>query len=76
MKHKMYTLSREGDTVLEFDPAVESETKEAERHFELMTGEYKMAAFSGSPEETPTHIRRFDPSAKETVFVPHIIGGA
>ena len=75
MKHKMYTLSREGDTVLEFDPTVESETKEAERHFEMMTRGRGMAAFAGTPAETPTHIRRFDPSAKETVFVPQIQGG-
>jgi hypothetical protein len=75
-KHRMFVLSREGDTCLEFDPAVEEEVKTAsDRFHEMTTYPHRDAAFAGKPDETPVQIREFDPSAEETTFVPPICGG-
>ena len=77
MKHRMFILNREGETLVEFDPAVEAEVLAAREHFEAMTGwEHRYAAFKGTPEETPEQITEFDPTAEETTFVPAICGGA
>ena len=73
-KHRMCFLSREGDTCLEFDPAVGEEVKTASHRFKEMT-ECRYAAFAGKPDEIPVQIREFDPNAEETTFVPSICGG-
>ena len=76
-KHRMFVLSRGGDTVLEFDPSVEDEVERAAQRFAEMTKyPHGYAAFAGTPDETPVQIQKFDPNAEETTFVPPICGGA
>ncbi len=76
MKHIMYTLNRQGDSTLEYDPAVEEDVKKAKDEFALRTGAGGMAAFAGTSIEELEQTRTFDPTKPETVFVPQIQGGS
>ena len=63
-----------GDTRHQFDPTDALAVAEAERRFVELTGAGFIAA-KRIGIGTSELIRRFDPSAQETLFVPRLVGG-
>jgi hypothetical protein len=67
-------MDTSGDTRHHFDPGDAIAVAEAERRFvELTVAGFIAAKRTGSG--TSELIRRFDPSAQETVFIPRLVGG-
>jgi hypothetical protein len=63
-----------GDTRHHFDANDAKALSEAERRFKALTG----AGFTAAVRETSgtvSLVRSFDPTAKETVFFPRLVGG-
>ena len=58
-----------GDSRYNFDPANNLELLKAEQRFNELTG----LGFTAAGE--PHLIRRFDPTAEETLFFPRLVGG-
>ena len=67
-------MDHTGDTRLHFDANDSQALLEAEERFKLLTGAGFTAAIRNSSGE-PEVIRRFDPTAKETLFFPRLVGG-
>jgi hypothetical protein len=67
-------IDQTGDTRHHFDPHNNGQLLEAERRFKDLTGRGFTAAKRTSPGHT-TKLRSFDPTAKETVFFPRMVGG-
>ena len=67
-------MDRSGDTRHQFDPSDALAVAEAERRFAELTGAGFIAA-KRTGNGTSELIRRFDPSAQETLFVPRLVGG-
>jgi hypothetical protein len=67
-------MDHTGDTRHQFDPADAAAVVEAEVRFKELTGAGFTAArrLDGGKSEV---IRRFDPTAEETLFIPRLIGG-
>jgi hypothetical protein len=63
-----------GDSRYNFDPANNLELLKAEQRFNELTGLGFTAAVRTAAGE-PHLIRRFDPTAKETLFFPRLVGG-
>jgi hypothetical protein len=63
-----------GDSRYNFDPANNLELLKAEQRFSELTGLGFTAAVRTAAGE-PHLIRRFDPTAKETLFFPRLVGG-
>jgi hypothetical protein len=67
-------MDTSGDTLHQFDPDDAVAVAEAERRFvELTCAGFIAAKRTGNG--TSQLIRRFDPSAQETVFIPRPVGG-
>jgi len=67
-------MDHSGDSRHEFNPQDAAALRKAEQRFdELMRGGYTAAV--RSPTGDPTVIRKFDPAAQETLFVPRLVGG-
>jgi hypothetical protein len=67
-------MDHTGDSRHHFNAEDAAELLKAERRFnELLKGGYTAAV--RSPLGQPTVIRSFDPSAKETLFFPRLVGG-
>ena len=67
-------MDRTGDTRHHFNPADARAVSEAEARFMELTG----AGFTAAKRTgagTSELIRKFDPTAEETLFVPRLIGG-
>jgi hypothetical protein len=67
-------MDRNGDTRHEFDPKNADALARAERRFRELTGAGFTAAVRTAPGEV-SQIRSFDPTAQETLFYPHLVGG-
>jgi hypothetical protein len=67
-------MDRSGDSRHSFDPGDCAAVAEAERRFMDLTGAGFTAAVRTAPGEQRI-IRRFDPTAEETLFHPRLIGG-
>lgn len=67
-------MDRTGDSRHSFDPADVEALKEAEKRFEELTGLGFTAAVRTGPGRS-AHLRSFDPTAKETIFYPRLVGG-
>jgi hypothetical protein len=67
-------MDHSGDTRHQFDPADANAVADAERRFKELTGAGFTAAkrLGGGKSEV---IRRFEPAADETLFVPRLEGG-
>jgi hypothetical protein len=67
-------MDHTGDTRHQFDPADVSAVAEAERRFQELTG----AGFTAAKrlgEGKSEVLKRFDPTAEETLFIPRLHGG-
>jgi hypothetical protein len=72
--HFQIIMDRSGDTRHQFDAADATAVAEAERRFSELIGAGFIAA-RRTGNGTSELVRRFDPTAKETVFVPRLVGG-
>jgi hypothetical protein len=71
--HTQIIMDRSGDTRHQFDPDDASAVAEARRRFADLIAGFIAAKRTGNG--TSELIRRFDPSAQETVFIPRLVGG-
>jgi hypothetical protein len=72
--HTQIVMDSTGDTRHHFDTGDPRAVAEAERRFmELREAGYIAAKRTGSC--TSELVREFDPTAKETLFVPRLVGG-
>ena len=72
-ERKLRIMSRDGDTVVTWDPKIS--TKEAETKFDELLGRgYAMFAVE-APGKKPEQVRKFDPQAFEILAVPALQGG-
>ncbi len=69
-------MSSRGDDGLEYDPAVEDERlKRARRLFAAKLREGYLAFVPDASGAGATHVRRFDPRAREIILQPPLAGG-
>jgi hypothetical protein len=66
-------MDQTGDTRHEFNPKDAKALAEAERRFDKLTGVGFTAAVRTGPGEV-SQIRSFDPTARETLFFPRLVG--
>jgi hypothetical protein len=67
-------MDTSGDTRHQFDPEDASTVTEAEKRFgELVQAGFVAAKRTGNG--TSELVRQFDPTAKETLFIPRLVGG-
>jgi hypothetical protein len=67
-------MDHTGDRRHQFDPQNASELAEAEKRFKELTGLGFTAAERTTTGET-MKVTSFDPTARETVFFPRLVGG-
>ena len=72
--HLQIVMDTTGDTRHQFDPDDAIAVGEAERRFVELIGAGFIAA-KRTQSGVSELIRRFDPSAEETVFIPRLVGG-
>lgn len=67
-------MDHTGDSRYNFDPRDAKALLEAEERFKELTGAgFTAAVRTATGEPAVTH--RFDPTAKETLFFPRLVGG-
>jgi hypothetical protein len=72
--HTQVVMDASGDTRHQFDAGDQAAVAEAEKRFMELTGAgFTAAKRTGSG--TSELIRKFDPTAEETLFIPRLIGG-
>jgi hypothetical protein len=72
--HTLIVMDDTGDARHQFDPTNNVEVLEAHRRFrELSKAGYNAAKRAGNG--TVERIRELDPTAKETLFFPRLVGG-
>jgi len=67
-------MDQTGDTRHEFDPRNAEAVARAEKRFMELTGAGFTAAVRTAPGEV-SKVQSFDPTAKETLFYPRLVGG-
>jgi hypothetical protein len=67
-------MDHKGDSRYQFDPRDAAELADAERRFKALTGSGFTAAVRTSAGAS-TKITAFDPTARETLFFPRLVGG-
>jgi hypothetical protein len=67
-------MDRTGDTRHQFDPADPAAVAKAEARFKKLTGEGFTAAMRLGDGKSKV-LKRFDPTAEETLFIPRLQGG-
>lgn len=67
-------MDKFGDSRFEFDPKDAAAIEAAERRFKQLTGLGFTAAVRDEAGR-PQRVRAFDPTAEETLFIPHLVGG-
>jgi hypothetical protein len=72
--HTLIVMDHTGDSRQYFDPTDDTSLEEARKRFqELNEAGYTAAKRTGSG--TSEVIRQFDPTAKEILFIPRLVGG-
>jgi hypothetical protein len=67
-------MNQRGDSRYNFDAKDAKALAKAEERFKELTGLGFTAAVRTASREV-THIRKFDPGAEETLFIPRLVGG-
>lgn len=75
MTHVIRTLSREGDTVVAFDPTSAPEVERARSAFNQLMHDQGYLMFNAVANAPAEQIREFDPLVEETLAVPRFAGG-
>jgi hypothetical protein len=71
---RQIVMDHTGDTRHEFDPNNSEAVKKAERRFKKLTGlGFTPAERTG--QGTSKVVRKFNPNAEETIFIPRLSGG-
>ena len=73
--HLQIVMNSNGDTRHEFDPADLSSLAIAEARFQALTGKGFRAAALGKDGGPGELMRKFDPKAEQTLFIPQLRGG-
>jgi hypothetical protein len=73
--HLQIVMDSSGDTRHEFDPSDLSSLAIAEARFQELTGKGFRAVVLGKNGSPGELIRKFDPRAKQTLFMPQLQGG-
>jgi hypothetical protein len=73
--HLQIIMDSSGDTRHEFDPTDLSSVATAEARFQELTGKGFRAVALGKDGAPGELIRKFDPRAKQTLFMPQLQGG-
>jgi hypothetical protein len=72
--HIQIVMDHTGDTQHHFDPNDDLAVAESRRRFQALTDSgYTAAKRTG--KGTSELIREFDPTARETLFMPRLVGG-
>jgi hypothetical protein len=72
--HTLIVMDHTGDSRHQFDPNDSIEVADAQRRFqELTEAGYTAAKKTGNG--TSEVVRKFDPTTKETLFIPRLVGG-
>lgn len=72
---QMSIMGRQGDSVITWDPKVESETNNAREAFSAMRDRAGMTPYRMTGEGKGERMTEFDPDAKEIVFATPMAGG-
>ena len=73
---KHHIADHTGHTTIEFDPLNTVQLDEAMARFKALTaGRGGVAAVRKAGETEYTAVKAFDPTADETLFLPHDVGG-
>ncbi len=72
--HFQIIMDTSGDTRHRFDPDDGAAVAEAERRFGELIGNGFIVA-KRTRDGTSELVRQFDPRAKETLFIPRLLGG-
>lgn len=72
---KQQVMDHTGHTEHVFDKANAVSLAEAEERFKELTGRGFRPFMRSGPGEEATLIKAFDPTAEETLFIPHLQGG-
>jgi hypothetical protein len=72
--HLQIVMDTSGDTRHQFSPDDAAAVAEAEKRFGELIGKGFIAA-TRTGNGTSELIRQFDPTAKETLFIPRLVGG-
>jgi hypothetical protein len=73
--HFQIVMDSNGDTRHEFDPADLAALATAEARFHELTGKGFRAVALGKDGAPGELVRRFDPQAEQTLFIPQLVGG-
>ena len=73
--HSQIVMDHNGDSRHQFDPRDASSVARAEARFHELTGEGFRAVALGRDGGAGTLLRHFDPSVRETLFIPQLQGG-
>ena len=73
--HIQIVMDSHGDTRHEFDPADLSSLATAEARFHELTGKGFRAVALGKNGASGELLRKFDPRAEQTLFIPQLHGG-
>ena len=73
--HLQIIMDSKGDTRHEFDPADLSSLAAAEARFQELTGKGFRAVVLGKDGAPGELVRKFDPRAEQTLFIPQLQGG-
>jgi hypothetical protein len=73
--HFQIVMNFNGDTRHEFDPADLSSLAIAEARFHELTGKGFRAVALGKDGAPGELVRKFDPQAEQTLFIPQLVGG-
>lgn len=72
---KQIVMDHTGDSRHAFDANDQAAVAIAEKRFEELTGKGFTAAAKKAGASESTVIRKFDPTAEETIFIPRLQGG-
>ena len=73
--HIQIVMDSYGDTRHEFDPADLSSLATAEARFQALTSKGFLAVALGKDGGPSELVRKFDPKAEQTLFIPQLQGG-
>jgi hypothetical protein len=72
--HALIVMDHTGDSRYHFDPSDDAAVADARVRFEKLKKDGYIAA-KRTGNGTSEMIRHFDPTARETLFIPRLVGG-
>jgi hypothetical protein len=72
--HALIVMDHTGDSRHQFDPSDEVSVSDARARFEMLK-EAGYTADKRTSNDSSERIRQFDPTARETLLIPRLVGG-